>query len=268
MDEEYKNYYRLRNKLSIIDENIKNVKGKILEIETYTKKGSLLDKLINIKYKLVIYNFKNFDARKSSYTVIISIAIFLIVFVLNNKFSNIPLIVPTAICGLININLLSFIFSNILIYLPIKFVTDIVFKIKKRKNKNYTKSFYMILDNLLLEKKMVEADIRNITVNKFKQSDIFSNVKTCDKFNLEEFILEIEHDINSLNKKKRKKLFLKLNKILLENKENKSILSNYNNLYIDYKTYCDLVKLKTTIMYINNGNNMNKELKLKKLKKH
>ena len=268
MDEEYKYYYRLRNRLSIIDENIKNVKGKILEIETYTKKGSLLDKLIKLKDKVDIYNFKNFDARKAFYTVIISIAIFLIVFVLNNKFSNIPLIVPTAICSLININLLSFIFSNILIYLPIKFVTDIVFKIKKRKNKNYTKSFYMILDNLLLEKKMVEADIRNITVNKFKQSDIVSNAKTCDKFNLEEFILEIEHDINSLSKKKRKKLFLKLNKILLENKENKSMLSNYNNLYIDYKTYCDLVKLKTTIMYINNGNNMNKELKLKKLKKH
>ena len=60
MDEEYKNYYRLRNKLSIIDENIKNVKGKILEIETYTKKGSLLDKLIKIKDKVDIYNFKNF----------------------------------------------------------------------------------------------------------------------------------------------------------------------------------------------------------------
>ena len=245
------NRAKIIENINNIDRHIKINKGKIKLIETNILNNSYLCKINSIKNGIKKFNMslvKNDYAGSLSNRIIKFIfSIFILEFVnrlflpiyplsfsLNHAVYLIPFFLYKEVIIILNI---------VFRFLPICLFEKISIKINKIKKKKVTKKYYNLLNELEYN--------RSTFLNLLRQCD--NNNSNIDNNNInvvtfEEKILSIEEQILNLNDNVKVSLLFRLRNIINDNQRLKN--NSSNSWYLNYITYCELVKLELDVIKI------------------
>lgn len=159
-------------------------------------------------------------------------------------------------------------------YLPIKLVEKVGFNLNKLVSKTHIKSIDSILEKLNKNKTFLSKEIQyydfvidgaNSLKSSNENNDVINQTKSVNnvdnEYNLAERYFEVISLIDTLDDSVKISKLRQLKKIIDKYNELKDSIAN--RFYLDYCTYCDLVKLEVEIMTIKNSN-----LKTRKLTKN